>query len=180
MQFRCCKPGIRQQKPSHLNWFKVDGEGSSAVQPLTIGFLLRHSPLRRSLHAHSPPPPPPSPLLAYPFITDSQREAAAAAATLVTNQRLQWAHPFLFAASELPWLYCSYCCCCCLLAHTSTDTEPWKLSIAFLPSELSCTHFLPFSCFLGTFWSMFSLVCFSNLLWTLAEPARWIIFFLDS
>ena len=107
------------------------GRGSASAQRLAIGFLLQHSPPRHSLHAHSPTSFSSLPFLPYPFITDSQREAAAAAtaALLVTNQGLQWAHPFLLAASQLPWLP-GYRCCCLFflslslsLSHTHTHTH---------------------------------------------------------
>lgn len=112
------------------------GRGSASVQRLAIGFLLQHSPPRQTLHAHSPTSFSSLPFLPYPFITDSQREAAAAEAAtaepLVTNQGLQWAHPFLLAASQLPWLPGS----CSLLTHTHT------LTLSHTHSTHTHTHML--------------------------------------
>lgn len=153
-----------------------EGEESPSVPPLTIGFLLRHSPPRRTLHAHSPSQPPPP----HPFIADAQREAAAAAATLVTSPSLQWAHPFLFAAPELPRLYCSYRCCC-LLAHAASDTlSPESSPSPFLHQSSPALVFCHFPAFWVHFRSMFSLVCFSHPLRTQPEQTQWMIFFLDS
>lgn len=67
-----------------------------------------------------------------------------------------------------------------LLAAGTRVPRHWALR-CFSPIRAFLRSFSAiFLLFRYIFRSMFSLVCFSNLLWTLAEPARWIIFFLDS
>lgn len=44
--------GCNSKPPQSRTDWRQTGRGSSAVQLLTIGFLLRHSPPRGSLHAH--------------------------------------------------------------------------------------------------------------------------------
>lgn len=142
------EPGIQQQNPSQLNWCKVDGEGE-LIRPAAHYWLLitAFSPETHAACSFTPSQPPP--LLPLHYWCTARGSSSSRHAC----------HGSELAMSS-SFSLCSFLTALALLLlllllsahmHSLRHAEPWELSIAFLLSELSCTHFLPFSCLLGTF-----------------------------
>lgn len=160
----CCELGFSSQSPAEQRWRVAGWEPACPRSPLVsyYGILPREAP-----GAQAPPPPPPlspppapSPLLPTPScLMLSERSRSGDCNELI-----------LFCVQPHQWPGCA--------ALAGSRTPARALSPPGPPSLRSFSAiFLLFMCI---FRSMFSLVCFSNLLRTLCEPARWIIFFLDS
>lgn len=103
--------------------------------------------------------PPPFLLLHYWF---TARGGSSSSATLVTNQGLQWAHPFSLCSftTGLPLLLLLL-----LLSALTYIPRQAGLSLPFLH------HSLPFSSFSGIFRSVTSLACVFSLLWNPVGPS---------